>query len=102
AVILFIVLVPLLTGAEFGANFYRAMTLLTVASPCALVIGVPAALLSAIASAARQGVLFKGGAHLEDLARIRVVALDKTGTITYGKPDVADILPQPGVAAEDL
>lgn len=102
AVGLFIVLVPLLTGADFGANFYRAMTLLTVASPCALVISVPAALLSAIANAARHGVLFKGGAHLEDLSRIKVVAFDKTGTITYGKPDVTDVLPQPGVSAAEL
>jgi Cd2+/Zn2+-exporting ATPase len=102
AVGLYAVLMPVLTGVEFGANFYRAMTLLTVASPCALVIGVPAALLSAIAGAARQGVLFKGGAHLEDLARIKVVALDKTGTITYGKPDVGDVLPQPGIAEMEL
>ena len=102
AVILFIVLVPVLTGIPFGSTFYRAMTLLTVLSPCALVIGVPAALLSAIASAARQGVLFKGGAALEDLARIKVVALDKTGTITYGKPDVGDLVPQPGVDRMEL
>jgi Cd2+/Zn2+-exporting ATPase len=102
AVALYIVLMPALAGVDFGANFYRAMTLLTVASPCALVIGVPAALLSAIAGAARQGVLFKGGAHLEGLARVNVVALDKTGTITYGKPDVGDVLPQSGVDRMEL
>jgi len=102
AVALFIVLVPPLTGADFGDTFYRAMTLLTVASPCALVISVPAALLSAIASGARHGVLFKGGAHLEALSRIKVVAFDKTGTITFGKPEVTDVLPQPGVSADEL
>lgn len=102
AVALFILLVPLFFGVDFGTNFYTAMVLLTVASPCALVISVPAALLSAIASAARGGVLFKGGAHLEDLSRIRVIAFDKTGTLTYGRPEVADLLPQPGVSAADL
>lgn len=60
-------------------NFYRGMVLLTVASPCALVISVPAALLSAIANAARHGVLFKGGACLEDLSKVDAVAFDKTG-----------------------
>ncbi|MCG8350740.1 MAG: cadmium-translocating P-type ATPase [Chloroflexales bacterium] len=102
AVALFIVLMPLLFNVDFGENFYRAMVLLTVASPCALVISVPAALLSAIANAARRGILFKGGAYLEDLSRVKVVAFDKTGTLTYGKPVVTDILPQPGVSADEL
>ena len=64
--------------------FYRAMTLLVVASPCALVLSIPSAILSAIASGARRGVLFRGGAAVENLARIDVVALDKTGTLTAG------------------
>ena len=64
--------------------FYRAMTLLVVASPCALVLSIPSAILSAIASGARRGVLFRGGAALETLAKINVVALDKTGTLTAG------------------
>jgi Cd2+/Zn2+-exporting ATPase len=102
AVSLFIVLMPLLFKVDFGENFYRAMVLLTVASPCALVISVPAALLSAIANAARRGILFKGGAYLEDLSQVKVVAFDKTGTLTYGKPVVTDILPQPGVSADEL
>ncbi len=102
AVGLFIVLMPMLLRVDFSANFYTAMVLLTVASPCALVISVPAALLSAIANAARRGVLFKGGAYLEDLSRIKVVAFDKTGTLTFGKPELTDILPQPGVSAEEL
>jgi Cd2+/Zn2+-exporting ATPase len=102
AVGLFIMIGPSLFGVPFGDNFYRAMTLLTVASPCALVISVPAALLSAITNAARRGVLFKGGGHLEDLSRVKVVAFDKTGTITFGRPEVTDVLPQPGVTVEDL
>jgi Cd2+/Zn2+-exporting ATPase len=96
------VLVPLLSGIAFSANFYTAMVLLTVASPCALVISVPAALLSAIASAARQGVLFKGGAYLENMSRIKVMAFDKTGTLTYGRPQVTDVLPEAGVSEHEL
>ena len=102
SVALFIVLVPPLFGVPWRENFYTAMVLLTVASPCALVISVPAALLSAIANAARNGVLFKGGAYLEELSKIKVVAFDKTGTLTYGQPVVSDVLPCPGVTAEEL
>jgi Zn2+/Cd2+-exporting ATPase len=82
AVALFVALGPQLFGVPFADNFYTGMVLLTVASPCALVISVPAALLSAIANGARNGVLFKGGAHLEELSKIRVIAFDKTGTLT--------------------
>ncbi len=99
---LFIVLMPLLFNVNFNENFYRAMILLTVASPCALVISVPAALLSAIANAAQRGVLFKGGAHLEELSQAKVVAFDKTGTLTFGKPEVTDIAPQPDVSIDEL
>ncbi len=102
AVAVFIIVGPSLTGQSFDDNFYRAMVLLTVASPCALVIGVPSAVLSAIAAAARRGVLFKGGAYLEQLAQVRVVAFDKTGTLTFGHPRVTDVLPQPGVDADTL
>jgi Cd2+/Zn2+-exporting ATPase len=93
AVALFIVVPPLFFSADFERNFYRAMVLMTVASPCALVISTPAAFISAIAAAARRGVLFKGGAYIEGLASIRVVAFDKTGTLTYGKPAVTDVVP---------
>ncbi len=102
AVILYITLVPALFAAPFADAFYTGMVLLTVASPCALVISVPAALLSAIANGARRGVLFKGGAHLEELSKVRVVAFDKTGTLTYGRPEVTDVLPRPGVSSEEL
>ena len=102
AVALFIAIVPPLFGVRFADNFYNGMVLLTVASPCALVISVPAALLSAIANAARHGVLFKGGAHLEELSRVKVIAFDKTGTLTHARPEVTDVLPRPGVSAAEL
>jgi Zn2+/Cd2+-exporting ATPase len=84
---------PLLFLHEpFGSTFYRAMTVMVVASPCALIISTPASILSGIGGAARRGILFKGGVHLERTATIRVVAFDKTGTLTEGKPRVTDII----------
>jgi Cd2+/Zn2+-exporting ATPase len=83
---------PLL-GWSFHEAFYRAMTLLVVASPCALVISTPATLLSAIANAARHGILFKGGEPIERLASVQAIAIDKTGTLTEGKLVLTDIVP---------
>lgn len=99
---LLIVVPPLLFGADFGDNFYRAMVVMTVASPCALAISVPASFIAAIASAARSGVLFKGGAYLEQLADIKAVAFDKTGTLTAGEPAVTDIVPLNGMDRADI
>jgi Zn2+/Cd2+-exporting ATPase len=76
---------------ETRSAFYRSMTLLVVASPCALVLSVPSGILSAIAAGARRGVLFRGGAPIESLALVDVVALDKTGTLTSGQLTLADI-----------
>lgn len=89
-------------GAEFAPTFYRAMTLMVVASPCALIISTPAAFLSAIGGAARRGVLFKGGIHLEQLATVTTVAFDKTGTLTCGTPTVTDIIPVDGIQADEV
>lgn len=95
-VILFTILlivVPWMFGwGDFDSIFYRAMTILVVASPCALVISTPATILSAIAHAARKGVLFKGGVYLEQAASLKFVAMDKTGTLTKGKPEVTEII----------
>ena len=92
-VLLFIFVPPALGLAEFQSNFYRAMVLMTVASPCALIISTPASFISAIAAAARNGVLFKGGAYLEAMAAVKAVAFDKTGTLTVGKPAITDVIP---------
>jgi Cd2+/Zn2+-exporting ATPase len=93
-------LVPFLTMEEnFSTAFYRAMTLMVVASPCALVISTPATVLSAIGGAARRGILIKGGSHLERAAEIDIVAVDKTGTLTVGKPSLTEIVTSDGVHA---
>ncbi|PWU07241.1 MAG: cadmium-translocating P-type ATPase [Verrucomicrobia bacterium] len=75
---------PFISTEQEPSAFYRVMTLLVVASPCALVLSVPSAILSAIATGARRGILFRGGAAIETLATVRTVALDKTGTLTSG------------------
>ncbi|HEY3367631.1 MAG TPA: heavy metal translocating P-type ATPase [Symbiobacteriaceae bacterium] len=93
---------PLAGFGTWGSSFYRAMMLLVVASPCALVISTPAAILSAIARAARAGILFKGGLHLEQTAMIQVVAMDKTGTLTTGRPGVVEVLAEDGIEVEEL
>jgi Zn2+/Cd2+-exporting ATPase len=100
---LLLVAVPyFLLGQEFYPTFYRAMTWLVVASPCALVISTPASILSAIANGARRGILFKGGVHLEQTALVKVVAFDKTGTLTSGAPTLTGVYPQPGVSQDEL
>ncbi len=91
-VLLFIIIPPALGLIDFHSNFYRAMVLMTVASPCALIISTPASFISAIAAAARNGVLFKGGAFLEAMASVKAIAFDKTGTLTMGKPAVTDVV----------
>jgi Zn2+/Cd2+-exporting ATPase len=96
------VIPPLFGWLTWGASFYRAMMLLVVASPCALVISTPAAILSGIARAARTGILFKGGLHLEQAAKVQVVAFDKTGTLTTGRPGVVEILAEQGVSETEL
>lgn len=100
--LLVIVLPPLFGWMELRDSFYRAMLLLVAASPCALAIGTPASVLSGIARAARNGVLIKGGVHLENLGRSQVMAFDKTGTLTSGDFGVTDVVTFNGADESDL
>ena len=102
ATLLAIVIPWLFVDEPFQQTLYRAMTLLVVASPCALIISTPASVLSAIAAGARGGVLFKGGAYLEKVAQVSIVAFDKTGTLTHGKPVVTNIHPLSGYSRQQL
>jgi Cd2+/Zn2+-exporting ATPase len=90
--VLLAVVPPLVAGADAGTWLYRALTLLVIACPCALVISTPVSIVAALSAAARNGVLFKGGAYLERLAGARVVAFDKTGTLTRGRILVDDLV----------
>jgi Cd2+/Zn2+-exporting ATPase len=99
---LLIVVPPLLGWLDWSESFYRAMTVLVGASPCALALGAPATVLAGIAQAARKGVLIKGGTHLENLGTVTAIAFDKTGTLTVGKPEVTDIVPAPGATPLEL
>ena len=83
---------PLVWGMGWNDAFYRAMTLLVVASPCALVLSTPSAILSGMANAARHGILFKGGAYLDLAGTIDAVAFDKTGTLTVGRPVLMEMV----------
>lgn len=102
ATLLAIVIPVLFLNEPFHQTLYRAMTLLVVASPCALIISTPASVLSAIAAGARGGVLFKGGAYLEKVAAITIIAFDKTGTLTHGKPVVTNVHPLSGHTRQQL
>ncbi len=82
----------LVIDEPFSASFYRAMAVLVAASPCALAIATPSAVLSGVARAARGGVLIKGGGPLENLGRLSAIAFDKTGTLTEGKPRITDVV----------
>lgn len=86
----------------FSASFYRAMSVLVAASPCALAISTPSAVLSGVARAARGGVLIKGGKPLEELGSLTAIAFDKTGTLTEGKPKLTGVYPLNGVSEEQL
>lgn len=99
---LLIVVPALLDVLTWTESFYRGMTVLVGASPCALALGTPAAVLAGIAQAARNGVLIKGGVHLENLGLVTAIAFDKTGTLTVGKPIVTDLAPMRGVSEMEL
>lgn len=93
------IVVPPLFGAPFEASFMRAMVLLVASSPCALALATPSAVLAGIARGARSGVLIKGGAHLENAGMADVVVLDKTGTLTRGRPELTDVIVVGGLGA---
>ncbi len=92
----------LFQGLGFKEALLRGISLLVAASPCALAIATPAAVLSAVARGARGGVLIKGGAHLETLGKVAAIAFDKTGTLTIGKPRLISVVPETGVNERDL
>jgi Cd2+/Zn2+-exporting ATPase len=93
---------PILFGSSWTDWTYRALVLLVIACPCALVISTPVSIVAALASAARNGVLVKGGVFLEAPARLRAIAFDKTGTVTQGKPAVLDLFPLSGHTEHEL
>lgn len=102
ACLLLIALPPLVGWMPLRESFYRAMLLLVAASPCALAVGTPAAVLAGIAQAARNGVLIKGGVHLENLGALNAMAFDKTGTLTEGRFQVTEIEPLAGIDPDRL
>lgn len=98
-----IAVVPWLAFSQpFYPWLYKALVLLVIACPCALVISTPVTVVSGLTAAARRGILIKGGVHLENGRRLKVVALDKTGTITEGKPRVTDVQPVGGVSKDEV
>lgn len=102
-VALLVVVVPPIIGVlSLSESFYRAMALLVGASPCALALGTPSAVLAGIAQAARNGVLIKGGAYLENLGTLRAFAFDKTGTLTIGKPVITEVVPLSGASESEV
>lgn len=93
---------PLLLGGAWDVWFYRSLVLLVIACPCALVISTPVTIVAALAGAAKQGVLVKGGIYLETPAHLKAVAMDKTGTLTEGRPQVVEIVPLDGRSEAEI
>lgn len=102
ALVVLLLFAPFVLEESFSDSFYRAMAVLVAASPCALAIATPSAVLSGVARAARGGVLVKGGGPLESLGQLDAVAFDKTGTLTEGEPRVTDVRPAEGGSESEL
>ncbi|MCS0588281.1 heavy metal translocating P-type ATPase [Massilia norwichensis] len=102
ALVALLMLAFLVVDEPFSASFYRAMAVLVAASPCALAISVPSAVLSGVARAGRSGVLVKGGGPLENLGSLNSIAFDKTGTLTEGRPKLTDVVTASGVNEAEL
>ena len=97
-----VALVGGLASGDWSTWAERAATVLVAAAPCALVISIPVSYVAAIGNASRKGILIKGGIYLEELAQVRVLALDKTGTLTQGRPRLVDVEAAPGRQADEL
>lgn len=93
---------PLVFHAPWGEFIYRGLVVLVVSCSCGLALAVPVSVIAAIATAARRGVLFKGGAHVEAAANLRAIAFDKTGTLTHGRPEVTDLITFNDIAERDI
>ena len=102
ALVALLMLAFLVIDEPFSASFYRAMAVLVAASPCALAISVPSAVLSGVARAGRSGVLVKGGGPLENLGSLNSIAFDKTGTLTEGRPKLTDVITASGANEDEL
>jgi len=100
--VLIAVIPPVLFGGQWEKWFYEALVILVIACPCALVISTPVSIVAGLTAAAGAGVLIKGGTYLEALAHIKAVALDKTGTLTHGRPEVQKIIPLNGHTEREL
>lgn len=96
------VIPPLLFAGEWGEWFYRGLVILVIACPCALVISTPVAVVSALTASAKNGVLIKGGTFIETAGHLKAIALDKTGTLTFGQPEVQKVVPLNGHTPEQL
>jgi Cd2+/Zn2+-exporting ATPase len=101
-VALLVAVVPPLLGGEWGRWFYQALVILVIACPCALVISTPVSIVAALTAASRAGVLIKGGSFLEAAGRVKAFALDKTGTLTKGQPEVQEVVPLNGHSQDEL
>jgi len=93
---------PLVANEPFQPWLYKALVLLVIACPCALVISTPVTIVSGLAAAARNGILVKGGVHLERARLLRMLALDKTGTLTEGKPELVEVIPMNGASKDEV